>query len=291
MSPPAVVTPVPDGRGRTVLVVAAHADDPTLFCGGTIARWAAAGWRVVVARVTDDRWDSVGVDEPTTVERASQELREAMGALGVARVIDLGWPTDRLADISEVALREQVIRLVRTLRPHTLVTHDPHSGEGEDNQDHLVVGAAVAESVWCAQFDKHHPEHLVDGVEVHGVFEQWYFGRPPARVTDVVDTTDVVDQVVRAALCHELPLRNLVHQLRLQARTGGWRIPVLDEAQDGDLAPVVGELLRQRATAVGERHGLGAAEEFRVVRFSGLDDLLPLIGEPIDPHVADASGS
>ncbi len=276
------VVQVPDGRGRTVLVVAAHADDPTLFCGGTIVRWTRAGWSVVVARVTDDRWDSVGVPEEETTTRAAAEFRAAMDALGVEHVVDLGWPTDTLGDASEVALREQVIRLVRTLRPHTLVSHDPHSGEGEDNQDHLVVGAAVAEAVWCAQFDKHHPEHLVDGIGVHGVFEQWYFGRPPARVTDVVDTTDTLDVMVAAALHHDLPLRNLVHQLRLQARTGGWRLPALDDAQDGDIAPLVGELLRQRAAGTGARHGLGAAEEFRVVRFSGLADLLPLIGERLD---------
>ena len=277
---PTVVAP---GGGRTVLVVGAHADDPTLFCGGTIACWASQGWHVVVVRVTDDRWDSVGVDEATTITRSASELRAAMAELGVAQVVDLGRPTDTLADQSEVALRERVIWLIRSLRPHTIVTHDPHSGSGEDNQDHLVVGAAVAEACWCAQFDKHHPEHLVDGVEPHGVFEQWYFGRPPAAVTDVVDTGAVLDRTIAAALHHELPLRNMVHQLRLQARTGGWRIPVLDEAMDGDITPVVEALLRQRAAATGARYGLDAAEEFRVVRFGGLTDLLEHFGERIEP--------
>ena len=265
-----------------VLVVAAHADDPTLFCGGTLARFAEQGWRVVVCRVTDDRWDSVGVDEATTIERSAEEFRSAMGTLGVREVEDWGWATDTLGDASEVALRERVIRAIRTHRPHTIVTHDPHSGVGEDNQDHWVVAAAVAEAIWCSQFDKHHPEHLADGLEVHGVFEEWYFGRPPARVTDVVDVSSTLDRAVDAAMCHELPLRNLVHQLRLQARTGGWRIPALDEAQDGDLAPVVGHLLRSRAAETGEPWGLEAAEVFRVVRFGGLLPLLEVLGERID---------
>ena len=270
-----------------MLVVAAHADDPTLFCGGTLARLADEGWRVVVCRVTDDRWDSVGVDEATTIERAAGEFRAAMATLGVSEVEDWGWPTDTLGDASEVRLRERVIRAIRTHRPHTLVTHDPHSGVDEDNQDHWVVAAAVAEAIWCAQFDKHHPEHLAEGLEVHGVFEQWYFGRPPARVTDVVDVTATMDRVVDAALCHELPLRNLVHQLRLQARTGGWRIPVLDDAQDGDLRPVVDHLLRSRAAETGAPWELGAAEAFRVVRFGGMLPLLDVLGERLDGAAGD----
>lgn len=274
-----VATTIEPGEGRVVLVVMAHADDPTLFCGGTIARWADAGWRVVAARVTDDRWDSVGVDEAETIRRAHIGFDAAMAELGVATTEHWGWPTDTLGDASELRLREQVIGAIRRHRPYAVVTHDPHSGVGEDNQDHWMVAAAVAEAMWCAQFDKHHPEQLAEGLEVHGVFEQWYVGRPPAEVTDVVDVAPFLDRMVRAALHHDLALRNLIHQLRLQARTGGWRIPVLDDAQDADIEPIVDSLLRSRATETGARHGLAAAEEFRVVRFGGLMAVLEAFGE------------
>jgi len=275
-------TEIEPGRGRAVLVVGAHADDPTLFCGGTIARWSDAGWKVVVVRVTDDRWDSVGVSEGDTIERSTTEFQAAMELLGVSLTDDWGWPTDTLGDASEVVLREQVIRAIRRHRPHTIVSHDPHSGVGEDNQDHWVVAAAVAEAIWCAQFDKHHPEHIAEGLEPHGVFEQWYFGRPPAEVTDVVDIGSTIDRSISAALCHELALRNLIHQLRLQAHTGGWRIDALDEAQEGELRPVVELLLRQRAAATGTHGGCDFGEEFRVVRFGGLAPLLEVFGERLE---------
>lgn len=284
MSAPVVVSELDPGEGGVVLVVTAHADDAALFIGGTVAAWSAAGWRVVLVRVTDDRWDSVGLDEATTIARSAAELRTAASLLGVDEVVDLGWPTDTLGDASEVALREQVVRLVRTHRPHTIVTHDPHSGVGEDNLDHLVVGAAVAEAVWCSQFDLHHPDHLAEGLEVHGVFEQWYFGRPPGAVTHVVDTSATLDRMVAAAAAHRTPLRNLLEQWRLQARTGGWRIPLLDEVTgdaDADPTDLVDPLLRSRAAATGARHDLAAAEEFRVVRFGGMEDLLELFGERI----------
>ena len=71
------------GDGRVILLVVAHADDPALFIGGTIAAWADAGWRVVVVRVTDDRWDSVGLTEAETIERNSVEFRDAAAVLGI----------------------------------------------------------------------------------------------------------------------------------------------------------------------------------------------------------------
>lgn len=279
---PAVWSPEP-GEGRVVMVVVAHADDVALFIGGTVARWTAAGWRVIEVRVTDDRWDSLGLDEAETIRRNAAEVRLAAGVLGIAEVIDLGWPTDTLADISETALRKQIIRLIRTHRPYALVTFDPYSMYGEDNQDHKVVAAAVDESFWTSQFDKHHPEHLAAGLEPHGVFERWYFGRRVIDVTHVVDTASTLATKIDAALCHQTPLRNFVNQLRLQARTGGWRVPMLDAAQATDsieqLRNVMKLFITSGAARTGGAYGLGAAEEFRMVRFGGLEALLDESGE------------
>ena len=274
---PVVWNPEP-GAGRVVLVVIAHADDLALFLGGTIARWSELDWKVVVVRVTDDRWDSVDLDETETTRRNALEVRRAAQVLGVDAVVDLGWPTDTLADISEVALREQIIRAIRTHRPYALVTFDPFSAFAEDNHDHKVVAAAVDEAFWTSQFDKHHPDHLRAGLAPHGAFERWYFGRRVGKVTHVVDITTTLDKRVEAALCHETPLRNFMNQLRMQAATGGWRVPDIDEALTGDLRPLMTELVRAGAAATGARYGLAAAEEFRMVRFGGLEALLEARG-------------
>ncbi|HEX9260306.1 MAG TPA: PIG-L family deacetylase [Acidimicrobiales bacterium] len=274
-------TEIEPGLGRTVLLVVAHADDPALFIGGTIARWAEAGWRVVVVRATDDRWDSVDLDEAATIAANKAGFDAAMAVLGVTEVVELGWPTDTLADISEVALREQVIRAIRAHRPYALVTFDPYAVFGEDNHDHKVVGAATDEAFWTSQFDKHHPEHLAEGLVPHGCFERWYFGRRLAEVTDVVDVSATLDRKVEASLCHEAMLRNVVNQLQMQARTGGYRVRALDEARHGDLRALLEPLLRGAAARTGGAYGLVAAEEFRVVRFGGMLDWLHQTGEPL----------
>lgn len=257
------------GEGRTVLLVVAHADDPTLFLGGTVALWADAGWRVVVVRATDDRWDSVGMTEADTVAANAAEFRTAMGILGVSDVVELGWPTDTLGDASEVRLREQIIRQVRTHRPYALVTFDPHSGVGEDNEDHWLVARATDEAFWTSQFDLHHPEHLAEGLAVHGCFERWYFGRPVHHVTDTIDVAAVIDRKIDAACAQATMLRNYANQLVLQARTGGWRLPLAEQVvHTGEVRPLIEPLLRARTT-----------EEFRIVTFGGIEQVLTAFGE------------
>jgi len=272
------------GRGRGILVVTAHADDAALFIGGTIARWSATGWRVTVMRVTDDRWDSVGLDEAATMAANAAEFAAAMNVLGVTETIELGWPTDTLGDASEVALRERIIHAVRRLRPYALVSFDGVSGPGEDNQDHVVVAQATDEAAWTSQFDLHHPEHRDDGLVPHGVFERWWFGRPVIDATHLVDISGVLDTVVEAGCCHVTPLRNLLNQLRLQAETGGWRLPAVDEAlATGDIVELLDPLLRGRFESSGEPYGTGPVDAFRIERFSGLEALLEIFGERIDP--------
>ena len=268
------------GAGRTVLVVVAHADDVALFIGGTVAAWSDAGYRVVVVRVTDDRWDSVGLSEDETITANASEFRKACDILGVAEVVELGEPTDVLADVSEVRLREMIIRQIRVHRPYALVTFDPYAMYGEDNQDHHKVAAATDEGFWTAQFDKHHPEHQAEGLQPHGCFERWYFGRSVQRVTDVIDIAATIDRKVAAACAHATMMRNFMQQLQMQARSGGWRIDAVDRAlTTDDVEPLLAQLLRAASAQVGERHGLDVAEEFRVVRFGGLQPLLDSLGE------------
>jgi LmbE family N-acetylglucosaminyl deacetylase len=276
MRAPTVIEP---GDGRTILLLVAHADDPALFLGGTILRWADAGWRVICVRVTDDRWDSVGLTEAETIARNAQEFRAAARALGIAEIVELGYCTDVLGDASEVTLRAHFVRLVRQFKPYALVSFDPYAMFGEDNQDHVKVAAAADEAFWTSQFDLHHPEHLAQGLAPHGVFERWYFGRKVMDVTDVIDIEGVLERKVEAALLHETMLCNIVNQIRLQAATGGWEIPMLDDiAAGGPLRPFVEMYLRSGAQRVGQAHGLAAGEEFRVVRFGGMTGLLERFG-------------
>ena len=261
------------------MIIAAHADDAALFCGGTLRLMADRGARIVMLRVTDDRYDSVGLSIADTIAANTAQMHRAAQILGIEEIIELGWETDTLGDASEVALRERFIYHVRRVKPYAVMSFDPYGAFHEDNQDHIKVAHAVDETYWTAQFDKHHPEHFAEGLAPHGVYERWYFARRVVEVTTPVDISTTIDRKVDAALAHEVMLRHFVNQLRLQAHTGGHRLEALEQAQHGDLRTFMEPLLRGSAQATGRRHGLALAEEFRVVRFGGLERVFGIDGE------------
>jgi LmbE family N-acetylglucosaminyl deacetylase len=263
---PRIVTPgsMDEGGGRTLLLVVAHADDPAFFAGGVLPLWAKAGWRIVCLRVTDDRWDSVGLDEAETIRRNRAEFETAAGILRIAEIHDLLWQTDVLGDVSRVKLRERIIHAIRRFRPYGVVTFDPDSLFFEDNLDHRVLGQAVDEACWCAQFDKHHPEHFEEGLDLHGVVQRWFFGRSVVSVTHVFDVSSTVDRQLDAILAHRTMLQNIVRQLSLQARTAGVTSGLVEGALKGDHRPLFETLLKRALGAHGAPFGLAAALPMRL---------------------------
>ena len=257
---------VADGAGRTLLLIVAHADDPAFFIGGVLPIWARRGWRIVCLRVTDDSKDSVGLSVAETISRNTVEFQAAAALLGITQIDEFGRETDCLGDVLRVALRERMIHAIRRHRPYGVVTFDPDSILHEDNLDHRVLAQAVDEAFWCAQFDKHHPEHLDEGLAVHGVFERWYFGRSVARVSHVFDTGETIGVQLAALLAHRTMLENITRQLELQASTAGRTMPYLAAARAGDYRPLFESMLRRGAAAKGAPYGLSAAETLRCSR-------------------------
>jgi hypothetical protein len=72
---------------------------------------------------------------------------------------------------------------------------------------------------------------------------------------------------------------NFFNQLRMQAHTGGWSLPPIEDALDaGTVDDVLSRLLRAGSERLGATYGVGAAEEFRVVTFGGMQGLLDALG-------------
>ena len=276
---------------HTAMVISPHADDAAAFCGGTLAKFTAEGWRVVLARVTDDAKDSVGLTEEETVRRNTEELAAAAKILGVAEIVELGFPTDRLADEPLTALRERFVYLLRKHRPYAVFSFDPF-GMYEGNMDHIRVAQAVEEAYWVACFDLHHPEHLEEGLEPFTPCERWYFGRSLPGANHAEDITEFLETKVAALCAHKTMLKNIVQQFRLQLRTWGRQAPALEAAFHNDPAELAAFMLNGQAQAAAQAHGLEAgrlAESFRLDRFGDLEQFLqqasePIPGAPQPPH-------
>jgi LmbE family N-acetylglucosaminyl deacetylase len=78
----------------TLVCFHAHPDDEALTTGGTMARAAAEGHRVVLVVATGGEWgevpDDLGPGE-TLVQRRASELDRSAELLGVSRVVRLGY--------------------------------------------------------------------------------------------------------------------------------------------------------------------------------------------------------
>jgi LmbE family N-acetylglucosaminyl deacetylase len=269
---------------HTVLAICPHADDAAAFFGGTLAKFSNEGWNVVLVRVTDDCKDSVGSNLADTIHTNTEQLHAAAEFLGVDEIVGLDYETDALADVSKVDLRERIVYLFRKYRPYTVISFDPF-GMYEGNMDHIVVAQAVEEAYWVSCFDLHYPEHFdEEGVTPFSVCERWYYGRNLPGANHAEDVTDYMKANLNALCAHDMMMRNLVSQLRLQAQTWGKTIPILEDVQNGDLRPLLHQFLYGRAQAVAVQAGLPEghlAESFRVTRFGDFEALFQSEGIPI----------
>jgi LmbE family N-acetylglucosaminyl deacetylase len=110
---------------RRVLAVMAHPDDIEFMAGGTVARWARAGAELHYCLLTDG---NSGSRDPNTTPAALAEIRRAeqrmAGALfDVASYTFLGHQDGRL--VASVDLRLEIARVIRQVRPDTVLTCDP----------------------------------------------------------------------------------------------------------------------------------------------------------------------
>jgi LmbE family N-acetylglucosaminyl deacetylase len=195
----------------------------------------------------------------------------------------MDYETDALFAVSELELREKFVYLIRKFRPYAVFSFDP-MGRYENNQDHIRVAEAVDEALWVSAFDKHYPDHFVEGLAPFSVCERWFFGRELPIPNHYEDVTDFIDQKVEAACCHQTMIRHMLRQYQLQLETWGRRVPLIDAAYAGDPRGLMAMFLRSRAAAVGEQGGLGEGrmgETFRLERFGALEDLFQRLSEPI----------
>ncbi len=268
---------------HTAMVISPHADDAAAFCGGTLAKFADQGWKLILVRVTNDSKDSVGLSLEDTIQHNTEELHNAANILGISEIIELGYETDCLGDVSKVELRESFIYLIRKHRPYAVFSFDPY-GIYENNLDHIVVAQTVDEAFWVSCFDKHHPEHFEEGLKPFSVCERWYFARKLPEATHGEDITEYLEKKVEALCAHREMMKNTFNQYRLQLETWGRRLPWLEDSMAGDMRPLLALAMQLQGNAVGEEFKLGPGrmgEDFRLVRFDDLEELFQGLAEPL----------
>lgn len=129
----------------TLVSFHAHPDDESLLTGGTLARAAAEGHRVVLITATDG---AAGLTDPATGadlgRRRLRELEEAARRLGVARVVHLGYADGAFADAGVRAPASDLLTVLEEESADLLTGYDPHGGYG--HPDHVHVHRVAREA-------------------------------------------------------------------------------------------------------------------------------------------------
>ncbi|MCU1359727.1 MAG: hypothetical protein JWN99_1016 [Ilumatobacteraceae bacterium] len=228
----------------SALAIGAHPDDVEFGAGGTLAKWAAAGCVVHHLICTDGSkgtWD-VDADTDALVARRQDEQRAAARQLSgdnTGQVVFLGHVDGELD--SGLAVRGEVARVIRELKPEVVLGHDPWK-EYRLHPDHRHAGLLACEGIVAAR-DPHF--YKGQGLAHHrpAALLLWE-AQHPNHAEDVSATIDRKLAALEA------------HTSQFESTMGAG-----DESQ---LQPFR-DRIRSRLAQLGRPHGFAAAELFRLM--------------------------
>ena len=132
-----------------ILAFGAHSDDVEIGMGGTLAKYAAAGKKIVICDLTRAEMSSNG-----TPESREREAEEAATILGVQERRNIGLP-DRGLYIKQEYI-DEIVRMIRLYKPK--VVFAPY--EVDRHPDHGNASTLVKEAYFSAGIKKYGEDSL-----------------------------------------------------------------------------------------------------------------------------------
>jgi len=247
-----------DTKIVNILAIFAHPDDLSIFCAGTLARWAEEGNNIYALCCTSGEVGTLRRDltKEQVAATREKELRTANEIIGVKETIILDYPDAGFIDGPE--LREKLVYFVRKLKADRVVTFDPWVAY-EVHPDHLVVGRMAAEAAAFAAFPLLYTDQFKNGLEPYECSEVWFMGLLGHKPNYFVDISSILEKKITAALKFEATLELLANLFA----------PKIDPANVSPdelrkLTKYATRLFRSMAIAIGQKVDLKAAEAFFV---------------------------
>ena len=209
-------------RPARFMVIAAHPDDADFGPAATAARWideGSVGW-LVCCTSGDQGGEDADQDPLELAAIREREQRAAAAIVGYAGVSFLHQPDGALAN--DLALRELLVREIRTFRPDAVLATDPevlfHRDSGVNHTDHRAAGMAAVDAVYpAARNPMAFPWLTRDGLTKHVVRRLYLFWSD--RPTAWVDVSATLDRKMAALRAHESQLRE---PEKIEAWVRGW---------------------------------------------------------------------
>ncbi len=125
-----------------ILVVAPHADDEVLGCGGLLAKYAQAGHNTYVAVMTNAYYGAPELFPENLIQSIRAEALEAHKILGVKQTFFYDFPAPRLETFPSFEIANALGKLIREQEIDTLYL--PHRGDMHKDHGVIFYAAMVA---------------------------------------------------------------------------------------------------------------------------------------------------
>ena len=214
-------------RPERFMVIAAHPDDAEFGPSGTAAAWidqGSVGW-LVCCTSGDQGGEDPDADPFELAALREREQRAAAAVTGYAGVTFLHQPDGALAN--DLALREMLVREIRTFRPDAVLATDPetlfHGDGGVNHTDHRAAGLAAVDAVYpAARNPMAFPWLARGGLAAHPVRRLYLFWSNHANAH--VDISTTVERKIAALTEHASQIREpdqLAERIRAWAAEEG----------------------------------------------------------------------
>ena len=219
-------------RPDRFMVIAGHPDDADFGPAGTAARWiddGSTGW-LVCCTSGDAGGEDPDADPLELAAIREREQRAAAAIIGYAGVSFLHMPDGAL--VNDLALREHLVREIRTFRPDAVLATDPtvifYRDGGINHVDHREAGIAAVDAVYpAARNPMAFPALARAGLTAHKVRRLYLFW--PTEPTVHVDIGATLDRKIAALEAHASQIKEpekLAERIRAWAAEEGEPIGV-----------------------------------------------------------------
>lgn len=209
---------------QRAMFIYAHPDDIEFGVAGTAAVWAKHGCEVTYVVITDGNVGSheAGVSAAQLAEIRRAEQTAAAEVVG-ASCIFLGYDDGLLEPT--LALRKQLVRLLRQYRPNAVVCGDPTLYFPGDNYinhpDHRAAAQVALDAVFpAAEMHLLYPDLAEEGLEPHKI-NYVYISRPVSGPNYYVDISETMALKIEALRRHVSQLGEWDPAERLQEWSAG----------------------------------------------------------------------
>lgn len=192
----------------STLVIAAHPDDETLGCGGTIAKLSSAGEKiciVILGQGIASRGVQNRTDEKQQIKTLREQSRTAAGILGTDSISFHDLPDNRFDTVPLLEVVRIIESYIKKIAPETIYTHHV----GDLNIDHTITAKAAITAArpvpgCCVK--------KIFGFEVLSSTE-WNFGAGSERFEPTLfnDITPYLDIKIKAMEAYENEICSFPH--------------------------------------------------------------------------------